>query len=595
MACGPGLVARAVAWPESKIYCQTHRGVTEFYQPRTTSGFPRPDRSLVGRNRNSTMRPQLLLTGTIFFAALSQAEAQLPFRYSLDSPTNDTAFAVESAGLGDIDGDGYADFAVSETDTGPFQPPGVVYVHSGKSGQLLYTFQGISNADGYGLALDSAGDVNGDNVQDLLIGAREDETIDWGSGRVEVRSGADGSLLHELIGLNRLGHFGDSVAGAGDVNGDGYDDFWVSEQGTGTIFLYSGFDASHLQSLLKPLTAISWPDSIANAGDVDGDGKNDLVVGERSTTSGSLSNHGSLSLYSSSSGALLIQVMGDDYQEQLGKSVAGGVDLNHDGIPDFLGGAQGEINGNGDLVGAITLFSGADGSILMKDFGSVSNPVTFGRWVDFAGDLNGDGVEDFAGVAQTPGTVGASGYARFYSGADFQLLDEFQTASSTDFFGSCFSPLGDLNGDDLPDFLLGAKGSRQAHIMAVAGSLSYGVITEASQQLSLAWQPSGNPDASFGQLFSAGAPPHAPGTLYYSAGATSIDHGGLTQLVDLNASYANALGIVFDQAGEWRSKTISLRHAKLAGTSLFAQVIALDPSANLGRLSSPGIEGRFTQ
>ena len=79
---------------------------------------------------------------------------------------------------------------------------------------------------------DGAGDINGDGYVDLLVGFSEDNTNGYGSGAVKVFSGLDGSLLYYLRGEASSMDFGDSVSGVGDVNGDGINDFIVGAPGS---------------------------------------------------------------------------------------------------------------------------------------------------------------------------------------------------------------------------------------------------------------------------------------------------------------------------------------------------------------------------
>jgi len=103
---------------------------------------------------------------------------------------------------------------------------GSVRVFSGRDGVILYTFNGDSESDYFG-AVGGADDVNGDGFSDFIVGAPADDDNGSSSGSVRVFSGRDGSILYTFYGDLANDQFGYSVSGAGDVNGDGKSDLIV--------------------------------------------------------------------------------------------------------------------------------------------------------------------------------------------------------------------------------------------------------------------------------------------------------------------------------------------------------------------------------
>ncbi|MDA1266788.1 MAG: integrin alpha, partial [Planctomycetota bacterium] len=126
------------------------------------------------------------------------------------------------------------------------------------SGAKLFTLKGGPGEDGLGTTLDAAGDVDGDGTPDLVVGAPADQRYLPGRlGTAWVFSGKTGAALYEWPAAGNLnGTQGWAVAGAGDVNLDGYDDVVVTEEGYGQVDTYvrtySGFDGSVLRELSAP-------------------------------------------------------------------------------------------------------------------------------------------------------------------------------------------------------------------------------------------------------------------------------------------------------------------------------------------------------
>ena len=98
---------------------------------------------------------------------------------------------------------------------------GSAYVFSGSDGSTLHTFHGEFEYDGIGGSVSDLGDVTGDGVDDVIVGAPECARIEVNSGMAQIYSGADGILVHTFLG-DGTSRFGFSVSGAGDLNGDGF-------------------------------------------------------------------------------------------------------------------------------------------------------------------------------------------------------------------------------------------------------------------------------------------------------------------------------------------------------------------------------------
>jgi len=206
------------------------------------------------------------------------------------------------AGAGDVDGDGYDDLLVGArfAGDGPAQVTGRAYLMlgtpDGTTGRIGLaeadaTFDGANGDSHAGTAVAGAGDVNGDGYDDFLVGApaSQDDRVHLLFGRQEGWSGSE-SLAHADVSIRQwdgsLG-FGSALAGIGDVDGDGYDDVLMGDVTSGEAFLLLGRSSGWADGLLEDSVDASFVDestvgigaAVAGAGDVDGDGTPDLLIG----------------------------------------------------------------------------------------------------------------------------------------------------------------------------------------------------------------------------------------------------------------------------------------------------------------------------
>ncbi|MFQ6092314.1 MAG: M6 family metalloprotease domain-containing protein, partial [bacterium] len=137
-------------------------------------------------------------------------------------------FGWSVSGAGDVNDDGYADLIVGAplNDAGGADA-GRAYIYSGATGTLLYPFTGQAAGDWLGVSVSGAGDVNNDGYADLIVGAPLNDAGSTDAGRVYIYSGATGALLYTFTGEAAVDQLGSSVSGAGDVNNDGCDDLIV--------------------------------------------------------------------------------------------------------------------------------------------------------------------------------------------------------------------------------------------------------------------------------------------------------------------------------------------------------------------------------
>lgn len=389
----------------------------------------------------------------------------------------------------DVNGDGFDDIVVGAPG---FGGNGGASVFLGGAAGVTSTPQrvlvGTSLGDSFGAVVACAGDVNGDGYADLIVGSpHADPGGRSAAGTASLFLGNVGGIaaipqrILEGVGMNDA--FGGSVASAGDINGDGYADVVVGAEsasprdrnnvGTASVFMGSAAGIAEIPHRIleqEAAGAFFFGHSVAGAGDFNGDGYSDLVVGAYAAEPGGRRGIGTASIFAGSamglSPAPQRTLTGTAAGDQFGWSVASAGDVNGDGYSDLVVGAIASDPGGRLNVGTATVFHGSIVGVLSAPTRVLEGATPggyFGSSVSGSGDFDGDGYSDLvvaAFNAAPEGRPGAGTVDVFRGSVDGIVAipqHTFEGAARGDSLGSAVTCAGDINGDGYTDLSIGAR------------------------------------------------------------------------------------------------------------------------------------------
>ena len=396
---------------------------------------------------------------------------------------------------------------------------GNAVIDLGDLGSGGFRIDGIDASDYAGRAVSGAGDVNGDGLADLIVGALgADPNGDNRAGESYVVFGKTspntvdlgnlGSGGFRIDGIDTSDFSGFAVSGAGDVNGDGLADLIVGASGADpngdsdagesyVVFGKTGTSAVDLGNLGSGGFRIDGIDAsdlsgraVSGAGDVNGDGLADLIVGAYLADPNGDSYAGESHVVFGKTGSSAVdlgnlgsggfRIDGIDAGDYAGRAVSGAGDVNGDGLADLIVGAFGaDPNGDGRAGESYVVFGKTGTSVVdLGNLGSggfridgIDASDNAGRAVSGAGDVNGDGLADLIVGAYFADPNGDSGAGESYvvfgktntSTVDLGNLGSggfrINGIDAGDRSGVAVSGAGDVNGDGLADLIVGASGT----------------------------------------------------------------------------------------------------------------------------------------
>jgi hypothetical protein len=428
--------------------------------------------------------------------------------------SNDEGFKIAGAAIvgsaGDVNADGFDDVIVGAPDVDPsgHTDAGQSYVIYGKADGIGdvdlatltpaqgFKLSGAAAGDASGTAVSGAGDVNGDGIDDIIVGAPlADPSGENGVGQTYVIYGKEGgggdidlatltaAQGFKLSGANGGDPSGDesgsNVKAAGDVNGDGIDDILIGVQGSEFRYLVYGKEGGSVDIDLGALTAAQGVTIVGDfgrpldgAGDINGDGIDDLVFGARSRDPYDREDAGETYIVYGKAGGIGdinlddftaaqgFKISGPFMYDGTGYAVSGAGDINGDGIADIVIGSFGEESSGAYSAGVAYVVYGAAGGIANIDLADLTPAQgfkitgdNFEQFTSFsvsdAGDVNGDGIDDIIvdGAFVIYGKVGGL--------ADVELAGLTDDQGFRISSGDRVSGAGDVNGDGFADLIVG--------------------------------------------------------------------------------------------------------------------------------------------
>ena len=454
---------------------------------------------------------------------------------------------------GDVNGDGYGDVIVGASgyDSGEADE-GRVYVYHGSATGLdtspSWWAESNNTAAAFGYAVGTAGDVNGDGYSDIIVGAPNYTNVQTSEGKAYVYRGSINGLITGPIwmaeGQQEKAGFGYSVGTAGDVNGDGYSDIIIGapdydngQTDEGCAFVYHG-------SVSGPSVAPDWMGesnqtpagfgfSAGTAGDVNGDGYADIIVGAPNYTNGQTTEGRAYVYHGAASGLSSIPdwtTESNQFIAYLGRSVGTAGDINGDGYSDVVVGMPYESYGAG-MKGGVHVYCGSDIGLNLDPeivFEGEQIEDFFGHSVGTAGDVNGDGYADIiVGAPNLTNGEATEGRAYVYLGSasGFGSAPDWITESdqSGANYGCSVGTAGDVNGDGFSDIIIGARGYDGIYDNAGRAYVYHG--SSGSVSTSAAWTIESNQNSAYlGYSIATAGDVNGDGYADVIVGAYNYDH-----------------------------------------------------------------------
>ena len=469
---------------------------------------------------------------------------------------------------------------------------GAVTLHDGATGNLIFSITSPFPFDKFGTSLAALNDVNNDGVVDFAVGAPGDGTNGANAGRIDLRSGLDGSLIATYLGDAASDLFGQSLAAINDLNGDGKKDIIVGapggmsgvfeggsgSAGTGYVRVLSGHDGSIIMTIPGPTAGSAMGFAVAAIDDVDGDGLQEIGCGapRADDPQNNIETGAVLVVAGDNSGTICLR-FGLAAGDHLGTALASAKDANGDGFGDYIVGSANDSRGGPD-AGSVQIVSTLNNNVIADLIGTQSFAL-FGSAVAHVGDVNGDGLGDVAcGAILHDGPITDGGLVSLHTAATGILIEDVYDFESSSRWGQAICGMGDVNGDGFDEFAASkpnAMGSSffagSVKTISHAGTRSYHGQSTANETLTLSFVPGPVTERGNGSVILDGASPFDTGLIAVSFAAADFDFSGLSILVNpdpTNLVVSQPFLFQFDGSAFFLA---DIRHPFLGGLRIYVQ------------------------
>jgi len=417
----------------------------------------------------SALRLIILLTVVVSCTAATNANAECVPEYIFVGENAGDNFGFPVMSAGDVNNDGFDDVMIGAPFYSFGDRTGRVYIYSGNTGSTLHVFTGTAPSDGFGYGIGAVGDVTNDGFDDVIISSDGNDAGGTDAGRVWVFSGQTGSVLFTFTGAAPGDNFGTTVASAGDVNNDGGNDFIIGAMHNdfagpnyGRVYVFSGLNGDTLYKFDGEGTYLSglYGIPVASAGDVNNDNFDDIIIGSN-WNNAAADSAGRAWVFSGQTGDTLYVFTGQAAGDALGYQVSTAGDVNSDGFDDFIIGARQRETGK---PGKAYVFSGQTGDTLYVFTGEGAND-RFGSVGGGGFDANNNGFDDII-IGANYNDAGGTNAGRVYvfDGGTGDTLYVFTGDQAGNTLGFWARPAGDVNNDGRDDIIIGANQSGGSEI-----------------------------------------------------------------------------------------------------------------------------------